>query len=420
MSVLTVGVNQRTAPLEVLERLSVSDTDLTKALACLRSKPNVSEAVVLSTCMRTEVYVLAERFHGAMEDVEEFLGGLASGNGVIEDRLYAYYEDAAATHLFEVAAGIDSAVLGESEILSQVRRAWERAAGEEAAGPVLSGLFRHAVEVGKRARSETAIGRGITSVSQAAVALATERLGPPRHRRSVLVVGAGEVGTAMVSALADLPGDNEILVANRTRSRAEDVARQVGGRPVALSELAGVFETVDVVLTSADTPTVLVEASDLAPAVSKRAGRPLLVVDVAVPRNVDRAVADLDGVTLLDMDDLRAFAESGMEGRRREVEKVRSIVSEEVDRYLAMAAAREAAPLVSALRQRAEEIREGEIERFRTRLEEMTPRQREAVEVLTRGMLAKLMHEPTVRLKEAAGTPRGERLGEALRTLFDL
>lgn len=399
----------------------MADADIPKALASLIDRDNISEAVVLSTCMRTEVYALVERFHGGVGDVQEFLaetGGI--GASAFDESIYCHYEDAAVSHLFEVASGLDSAVLGESEILSQVRRAWEAAMEEKAAGPVLSALFRHAVEVGKRARSETGIARGITSVSQAAVALVERRLDPSAHPRRILVVGAGEMGEGMAAALAGSSWAGEVLVANRTRARAEELAAEVGGRPVEFASLYATLEDVDVVLTSAGSPSVIIEASELEAVLRRRSGRQLLIVDVAVPRNVEHSVASMAGVTLLDLDDIRAFAEAGVAGRRREVERVRQIAADELDRYMGLAVARQAAPLVVALRERAEGVRRREMERFRGRLDALDDDEREVVEALVKGIIGKLLHEPTVRLKEAAGTPRGERLGEALRDLFDL
>lgn len=419
MSVVVIGLNQRTVPLEVLERMTVADAALPKALGALRDGGNLSEVVVLSTCARIEVYGVVERFHGCLGDVRRFLADLsASPPEDFSDHLYCYYEDAAVTHLFEVAAGLDSAVLGEGEILAQVRRAWERAREEGTAGPVLSNLFRHGVEVGKRARSETGIARGITSVSHAAVALAGQRLGGSLEGRRVLVVGAGEIGKSVALALG--ASGAEVLVANRTPSRAAEVAARVGGTPVGWGALGTALAQVDVLVASTGAPSVVLAAEDLAPVVAGRAGRPLLVVDVAVPRDVDPGVADLAGVTLLDMDDVAAFAEAGMSGRRNEVGLVRGIIAGEVQRYLEASAARGAAPLVAALRSRAEAIRQAELDRYRSRLDRLDPADREAVEVLTRQLLAKLLHDPTVALREAAGSVRGERLGEALRTLFDL
>ncbi|MDQ3569637.1 MAG: glutamyl-tRNA reductase [Actinomycetota bacterium] len=427
MSVVVVGLNYRTVPLELLERMTVSASSLPKALADLRSRENLAEAVVISTCMRTEVYVLAERFHPAVGEVRDFLAELSfAPPEEFSDRLYSYYGEGAVAQLFRVVTGIDSAVLGESEVLGQVRGAWERAAAEGAAGPVLGGLFRHALEVGKRARSETGIGRGTTSISQAAVEMAGERLGTLEKKR-ILVLGSGQMGKGMAVALAGrfgTPGKRhspaELMVASRSWPAAESVAARIGGEAVPFEGVDAALVNADLVLTSTGAPSALLHVEDLEPVMAARDGRELLVVDVAVPRDVDPAVGRVPGVTLLDMEDLRSFAEAGMAERRREVAHVDAIVETEVSRYMAASTARELAPLIVALRQRAEGVRGAEIDRYRSRLEGLDDRQREAVEGLTKGILAKLLHEPTVRLKEAAGSPRGDRLAEALRSLFDL
>ena len=419
MSVVVVGLNHRTVPLDVLERMTVNDARLPKALADLLSLDNVTEAVIVSTCMRTEVYVVAERFHAALADVREFLSRLGfTAPEDFSDHLYSYFEDGAVRHLFRVASGLDSTVVGEHEVLGQVRHAWEAARAEDACGPVLSALFRHAVEVGKRARSETAIGRGTASVSHAAVAMAEQRVGSLAGR-SLLVLGAGDMGEGMAVALAS-KGVGSVLVANRTWDRAVALAARVGGRAVHLGELAASLAEVDVVLTSTGAASALVEVGDLAPVMAQRSGRPLLIVDVAVPRDVDPAVSELPGVTLLDMDDLREFASQGIEGRRREMARVEEIVDAEVERYASVSSARELAPLIVALRDKAEAARAAELERFAARLAGMSEAEREAVEALTRGIVQKLLHDPTVSLKDAAGSPRGDRLAEALRALFGL
>lgn len=419
MSVIVVGLNHRTAPLELLERMTVPAGRLPKALADLRDRAALDEVVVLSTCMRTEVYATADRFHPAVQDIRNFLCESSfSAPEDVADHLTMLYDDAAIGHLFAVASGLDSAVLGESEILAQVRTAWETARVEGACGTVLSGLFRHALEVGKRVRSETAIARGTTSVSAAAVALAADHLGSLGGRR-ILVLGAGDMGEGMAVALAGA-GVADIQVANRTRSRAQALADRIGGRTVAFGSLGAALTEVDVLLTSTGAPEPVLTADDLHPVLDERAGRPLLIVDVAVPRDVEPSVRHLAGVTVLDLDDLRAFARAGLEDRRREVTRVHGIIDEEVQDYLRDVLARQAAPTVASLRARAEEIRAAELDRLRTRLVGLDDRQREAVEAVTRGVVAKLLHEPTVRLKDAAGTPRGERLAEALRALFDL
>jgi glutamyl-tRNA reductase len=417
--VVVIGLNHRTVPLALLERLTVDEAHLPKALHDLVSRDHLSEAVVLSTCNRTEVYAIAEKFHPAYADLRSFLSELAFlPPEAFADHLYVRDGDDAAAHLFAVAAGLDSAVVGEAEILGQVRTAWERAQEQGAAGPRLNLLFRHALEVGKRARTETAIGRHVASVSTAAVAMAEKRLGPLDGRR-ILVLGAGDMGEGMVRALA-AKGVSDIRIANRTWERAQEIAERVGGRPIRLAELDRTLNEVDLLLTGTGASSTLLEHADIARVAEARAGRPLLIVDIAVPRDVDPSAAELPGVTLLDMDDLRRFAEAGQAERRREVDAVRSLVDAELDRYTAVSTAREVAPLVAALREHGEEVRQAELDRFRAKLGELDPRQAEAVEALTRGIVAKLLHEPTVGLKDAAGSPRGERLAEALRDLFTI
>jgi glutamyl-tRNA reductase len=417
--VVVIGLNHRTVPLALLERLTVDEAHLPKALHDLVSRDHLSEAVVLSTCNRTEVYAIAEKFHPAYADLRSFLSELAFlPPEAFADHLYVHDGDDAAGHLFAVAAGLDSAVVGEAEILGQVRTAWEHAQEEGAAGPRLNLLFRHALEVGKRARTETGIGRHVASVSTAAVAMAEERLGSLDGRR-ILVLGAGEMGEGMVRALG-AKGVSDIRIANRTWERAQEIAERVGGRPIRLAELDRALTEVDLLLTGTGASSTLLEHADIARVAEARAGRPLLIVDIAVPRDVDPSAADLPGVTLLDMDDLRRFAEAGQAERRREVDAVRGLIAAELDRYTAVSSAREVAPLVAALHEHGEDVRQAELDRFRARLGELDPRQAEAVEALTRGIVAKLLHEPTVGLKDAAGSPRGERLAEALRDLFTI
>ena len=419
MSVVVIGLNHRTAPLDLLERTAVDDARLPKVLHDLCARTNLSEAVVLSTCNRTEVYAVAEKFHGGYDDVRNFFVDLSFlPSEDFSDHLYVHYDDAAVNHLFRVAAGLDSAVLGESEILGQVGAAWDLAREEGTTGSALNLLFRHALEVGKRVRTETGIGRGITSMAQAAVAMASDRLGSLGGRR-VLVLGAGEMAEGMATTLA-AAGAADVVVANRTWETAKTLAGNVGGRAVRLADLAAELVTADVLLTSTGARTIMLEFADLASAMGHRSGRPLLIVDIAMPRDVDPSAGELDGVTLLDMDDLRRFVDVGVHGRQQEATRAGNIVEDELARYRSTTSAREAAPLVTALRERAEEVRTGELERLKARLAHLDARERDAVEALTKGIVAKLLHEPTVKLKDAAGTAKGDRLNDALRDLFDL
>ena len=399
--------------------MTVAPVDLPKALHDLALAEHLSEAVLLSTCNRTEVYAYAERFHGGYADIRELL---ARHSGLppetVADELYSHHDADAVQHLFSVAAGLDSVVVGEHEILGQVRDAWQAARDEGTVGAVLEPLFRRAVVAGKKVRATTGISHGIASLSHAAVALAKERLGTLAGRR-VLVLGAGDVATGTLKSLANV-GATDIAVANRTPERAEAAAAACGGRVVALDEVEPALVAADVVITTTGATDIVLEHSDIDEVMTRRGGAELLIVDVAVPRDVDPAVRGLPGVTLLDMDDLGDFVRQGRAGREQEIDSVRAIVDNEVEHYLIEASAREVAPLIAALRARAHQVTTAELDRHASRLAGLSAAQRVAVESLLRGVVNKLLHEPTVRLKDAAGHARGDRLAEALRDLFDL
>jgi glutamyl-tRNA reductase len=427
MSVIVVGLEQRQHPLDLLERVAVTESALPKALGRLRDQSNLSEAVILSTCLRTEVYAVVERFHDGVAELQEFLATI-SGSPVetLADHLMVRFDDDVTTHLFTVAAGLDSAVLGETEVLGQVRRAWERAQHEQVSGPVLGALFRHAVETGKRVRSETAIARGITSFSHGAVALAAGRRPGGLDDARVLVVGAGEMGEGVTQALGG-HGATSLVVANRSSDRTaavvagvpDNAAAQVSAAP--LDDLEALLAESDVVFTSVGTTHPIIDRPMLEEAVRGRGDRPpLMVIDLGVPRNVDPSAAEVDGLVLLDMDVLRSAVAEALSGRQDEVAGATRIVTDEVERYRVASRARDAAPMVSALRARVEEARRVEFERQRSKRPGMSEAEWEQIDAVTRAMMAKLLHQPTVVLKDAAGTPRGERLVEALRTLFDL
>ena len=419
MSVIVVGLNHRTVPLDLFEKMTVPEAKLPKALADLSSRENISESVILSTCNRIEIYAYAEKFHGAYQDIRNFLSEISHvAPEDFSDHLIGLFGSDAIEHLFKVSSGIDSAVIGEHEILGQVRSAWELAIEEQAVGTVLNSLFRHSLEVGKRARSETLISRNITSVSQAAVAMADKQLNGLIGKR-VLVVGAGEMGEGMAKSL-HAGGITELRVANRTWDRAVETAERLNGKPVRLDELPQNLTEVDLLLTSTGATAAILEYGDLDEAARQREGRELLIVDIAVPRDVDPASAELDGVTLLDMDDLREFAEKGIRAREKEVSSVIEIINEELERFSNLFSARSVAPIVTQLHSRAEEIRNAELQKLFRKFPELTSEELKGIETLTSVIANKLIHEPTVRLKDAAGTPKGERLSEALQDLFDL
>jgi glutamyl-tRNA reductase len=419
VSLIVVGLNHRSVPVELLERMTVAEAVLPKVLHDLAAREHLLEVVALSTCNRTEIYARCTHFHAAVGDVGAFLAAHSGADpDDLTDHLYTYYDDAAVTHLFSVAAGLDSMIVGESEILGQVRHAWEVAVREGAASQLLPQLFRHAVESGKRARAETAIGRHPVSVPSAAVTVAAEHLGTLEGAR-VLVVGAGAMGTGLASTLRSR-GAGELLVANRTAERASALAARVDGVAVPLTDIADALVDVDAVFASTASSGVLLERSTVEMVMACRDGRPLLVLDVALPRDIDPGVREVAHVTLLDLDDLKDYAARSASRRRAEIGKVREIIATEIERYRAERAAREVSPLVTALRSLGEDVRREELERFRAKLDRLDPAQREVVDALTQGIVNKLLHEPTVRVKDAAGTPRGDYYADALGALFDL
>jgi glutamyl-tRNA reductase len=419
VSLIVVGLNHRTVPVELLERMTVPEHLLPKVLHDLTSREHLLEVVALSTCNRTEIYARCTHFHAAVGDVLDFLAGHSGADpDDFNDHMYTYYDDAAVAHLFSVAAGLDSMIVGESEILGQVRHAWEIAMHESTATQLLGRLFKHAVESGKRVRTETGIGRHPVSIPSAAVSVAAEQLGTLEDAR-VIVVGAGQMGTGLASTLRSR-GAEHVWVANRTLARAQELAERVGGEAIPLTDVADTLVDADILMTSTASSEVLVERATVEMVMACRNGRPLLVVDVALPRDVDPGVREVNDVSVLDLDDLKDYARRSADRRRREIGKVRQILAAEIDRYRTERAAREVAPLVTALRELGEHVRAGELERFRVKLERLDPDTRVLVDVITQAIVNKLLHEPTVRVKDAAGTPRGDYFADALTTLFDL
>ena len=418
MSIVVLGVNYHTSPVTLLEKVMIPVPAMSEALRALSSHSDIREVVVLSTCNRTEVYAVAERFHGAHADILEFLcetSGLSADD--ITPHLYSQFDDDAVVHLFEVAAGIDSAVLGETEIVGQVRDAWDFAMKQGTSRSTLNLLFRYALESGKRARTETGISRSTASVAHAAVEMAEEILGTLSGKR-VLVVGAGEMGEGVAGALSRA-GTETITVLNRTVSRAEALADKIGARVCEFESLEAELVTADVVLACTGAGGVIID-HELMARVRNGVSTPLLVVDIALPRDVAASVAELPGITLRDLDHLSEWAQRGIDKRASEVGQVREIIGEEVQRFLLDQTQRQAAPLVAQLREVVESIRTTEMERFESALAAMTSEQRELVESISHGIINKMLHAPSVRLREAAGTPQGERLSAAVRDLFSL
>jgi glutamyl-tRNA reductase len=379
--------------------------------------PAVEEHAVLSTCYRVELYAyLAE---GVEDGRDELIDVLADTHGVDRDllaaHLYVYVDEDVARHLCRVASGLDSLVLGEAEILGQVGSAYE--AGREAGtvGPLLTLLFRTAITAGRRARAETAIGANPATASSMALSLAEGALGPLAGKRA-LVVGAGRIGLKALSRR----GIGEAAVANRTRERAVETASRFGASVHGLDELASELARADLVVTATSSEVPVLHVGTVRAAMAGRERRPLVVVDLAVPADVERSVADVDGVRLFDVDDLRAGLDDALASRLREVPNVETVVEEEVASFGRRFRELEVEPLVAEIRRQAEVVRAQELARAFRDLGEVDPETAERIEHLSRSLVKKILHEPTVRLRERAGAGEAEEVAAAVRELFGL
>ena len=405
MKLTLAGVSHHKAPIELRERVAL-DLDACRALAAGLD----GEAVVLSTCNRTELYLVQDQH--AEELAVETLADLAGERkDDLAAALYRLRDEGAALHLFRVAAGLDSLVPGEGEILGQVRSAFE--AGSP--GPFLDKLFRQALHVGRRVRLETAINESPASVPSAAAALAQQVFDDLSGRR-VLVLGAGKMSEATARNLVSR-GAEVAVVANRTLTHGEDLARSLGAGALALDGVAAELEQVDIVVSATSASGHVLGRDDVAAALKARKGRPLLLVDLAVPRDLDPAINDLDGCFLYDVDDLEAVVAETLSGRRGEAAQAERLVAEEADRFREWQASLDVVPTIAAIRALAEEIRDSELAKAGSKLSES---ERKHVESVTSQILAKLLHLPTIRMKEAAAAADGVVYADVVRHLFGL
>jgi glutamyl-tRNA reductase len=416
MSLALVGLSFRTAPVAVRERLTLTHAALGAALTA--ESGAAGEIAILSTCNRFEVYTAdaASDPTEALARAHAFIAreGRAEADA-LAPHLYALTGADAARHLFTVAAGLDSLVLGEAQILGQVGDALQLALACGTAGRHLAALLRHAITAGRRVRSETGLGQGSGSVSHAAVALARRTLGDLRDRR-VLLIGAGKMAEIAAHVLAE-SAVGAVRVLNRDPDRAAAVAAAIGGTACDWAHLPDALAWADVVITSTGAPHTLIHAQTVAAIWPQRAERPLLIIDLAVPRDVDPAVGDLAGVTLADIDALHGTIDAGMRDRAAHIPQARAIITEETARFMRRYEERDAAPTIAELRDHAERIRTGEVQRAMRRLATLDPDAQRAVEALTTAIINKLLHEPTVELKRHASDPR---FTQAARTLFGL
>lgn len=422
MRILCLGLSHATAELELRERLAFSEEAIRAALArlgcgngCLSSK--IYEMVILSTCNRVEIYALLSG-----EDFEVLEAFLAEARGVpvesFRPSLYRWVDDETVDHLFRVAAGLDSLVLGEPQILGQVMRAFELARGQNAAGAVLAHLFQAALHAGKRSRSETEIGHNPASISSVAASLA-EQVIPNWETAAIGVVGAGEMAELAVEAMRKR-GASRFLIANRTRDRARRLADAWGGEALTFEALPDILSQVDLLITSTGAPHTILHADMVRTPLAARQGRPLVIIDIAVPRDVDLEVGALPGVRLFDIDQLQDHLEISLARRIHEVPRVEAILKEEKASFLEYLRSLDVTPLIAEMHQKAEQIRQAELEKTLRRLPDLTPEERERLEALTEALVKKILHAPTTCLRQEAGTPEGARRAAVARDLFQL
>ncbi len=413
MTLVLVGTSHRLAPLEVRERVALGEREA--AAVALELAAGDEEAVCLSTCNRTELYLAAPDAEAAEARAASVLQRLSSlPESELVPVLYRLHDHAAALHLFRVAAGLDSLVPGEGEILGQVRKAAEIGAP----GPLLDRLFRDAVHSGRKVRSQTAISESPASISSAAAALAQQVFGDLKGRK-ILVIGAGKISEQAARNLVSR-GASIAAVANRSVARAEELAGRFGGRAVPLEQAEGELAEADVVVSSTSAGGFVLERTEVQATLGARRGRPLFLIDLAVPRDLDPAIHDLPGCYLYDIDDLQAVVAESLAGRRSEAARAEEIVAAESERFRAWQASLDVVPAIASLRARAEEIRAHELARLDTRLAGLSENDRKAVESLTSQIVSKLLHLPTVRMKEAAAGADGGVYADVVRDLFGL
>lgn len=413
MALIVAGVNHATASIEVREKLAFRPSEALAELARLRANGVASEGVVLSTCNRTEVYLVQD--HGdALDDIRSALSARLGEDAA--PFVYVRRDRDAVQHLFTVAAGLDSMILGEAQIHGQVKEAWEQCRAES--GPLLNRMFQTALLAASRARTETGIGRGAASVSSAAIQLSKKIFGSLRGRRA-MVLGAGDAAEIALKCLLN-EGVKVAIVANRTHEKARALAEEHGATAVHYDACWDSLQHVDVLLCSTASPVPVVTVDRVRGNIEARGDRPLCILDIALPRDVEAAVGDLDNVFLYDLDDLKAAASANIERREEDVPAAQRVIAEEVGKYWDWLAGLAAVPVVRGFREEMDKLRAAELAAAMRRLGPMSPEQADAIEHFSRSLMNKFLHEPSVRLRAAAANGRGLGVVDAARYLFAL
>ncbi|MGQ4679772.1 glutamyl-tRNA reductase [Paenibacillus polymyxa] len=419
MHIVVVGLNYRTAPVEVRERFTFAEQDLPKALEQLKLTKSVLEGVVVATCNRTEIYVVVDRLHMCGYFIRSFM---EQWFGIPRDQftqhLYIYEDEQAIRHLFRVTCGLDSMVIGETQILGQVKNAFLQAQSQKITATWFNMLFKQAVTLGKRAHSETSIGESAVSVSYAAVELGKRIFGMFTDKK-VLILGAGKMSELTVKHLYS-GGAAEVIVANRTLSRAEELASKFNGTPVTMEEGINRLADVDIVISSTGAQGYILDRNRVEASMKRRQSRPLFMIDIAVPRDLDPAIGELQNVFLYDIDDLEGIVESNLEMRRTEAAKIEHMIEDELSEFYQWLKTMGVRPVIRALQEKSESIHQDTLESLYNKLPELDERQRKVISRLTKSMLNQMMHDPINRVKELAVQKQGNEALDMFSHIFAL
>jgi len=414
-----LGINHKTAPVELREQVSLNDASCVSLTGTLLDDESITEVVPFSTCNRTEVYVVSSRPEvGRRELLEALARTAAVERRELEGCTYFHEGEQAVSHLYRVAASLDSMVVGEAQILGQIKQAYEDSHERESTSILLNRLFRHALEVGKRVRTETKIGENPVSVSSIAVELA-KKVFEDLRGRTVLLIGAGEMTELTATYLVD-EGIENIFVANRTIERAREMAEKFDGRAVPFEGLADYLPITDILISSTGAPHYVVRKGQVERAMRMRRNRPIFFIDIAVPRDIDPGVNDVNNAFIYDIDDLNEVAAVNAGAREKEARKAESIISQEVDNFIHWMSSLEVVPTITALREMGEEIKRAELQRVLGKLDSLSEGDRNRIEAMAAGIVNKLLHSPTVELKHAANERGGYLYIESMRRLFKL
>lgn len=421
MNIIVVGLSHKTAPVDIRELVAFSPNDIDKPLSALVKLEGIVEGVIVSTCNRVEIYTTTRDIEAAIARIKRFLADWHHiPYEVIEPYLYCYHDASAIRHVFRVSSSLDSMVVGEPQILGQIKTSYGYAAEFRSSGIILNRLLHKAFSVAKRVRTETAIASSAVSVAFAAIERA-KMIFDTLSDKTVMLIGVGEM-CELAARHFNASGVRSFIVANRTFERAEKFANEINATAISLDNLFDHLYKTDIVLSSTGAPDYLISSSDLAPVISKRRNKPMFFIDIAVPRDIDPAVNDLDSVYLYDMDDLQQVVATNLENRKQEAEKAELIIAEEISQFYNWIATLEVTPTIVAMRKQFDELRRNEMDRTLDGWKDAPPGVEQRLNALTNAIMNKILHSPTAALKESGkyDDSRTELYTDALRALFNL